>query len=98
MKEAFNATATIGGITYPLVMEYSQYHRGLAPYIGWFTTYNFDTFLRYIKEYSVFPYILAGVTILTYHTGKPATLYNKVYDYRVRYYKVKVEDKQLKLL
>lgn len=98
MKETFKTTATIGGVTYPLVMEYSQCHRGQAPYIGWFTTFSFKTFLRYIKEYSTFPYILAGVTILTYHTGKPATLLNKVYEYRVRFYKVKVDDRQLKLI
>lgn len=98
MKEIFNTTATIGGITFPLVMEYSQYHRGQALYIGWMTTFSFSTFLRYIKEYSTFPYILAGVTILTYHTGTPASLLNKVYDYRVRFYKVKVDNTQLKLL
>lgn len=98
MKEKFETTATIDGVQYPLVMEYSQYHRGQAPYIGWLTTYSFNTFLRYIREYSTFPYILAGVTILTYHSGTPATLLNKVYDYRVRFYKVKVDRPQLQLL
>ena len=47
--------------------------------------------------FSKFPYILCGVDIITYHTSSPATLLNKVYDYRVRYYKVKVEDNQLNL-
>lgn len=98
MIEKFETTATINGVQYPLVMEYSQYHRGQAPYIGWFTTFSFNTFLRYIREYSTFPYILAGVTILTYHSGTPATLLNKVYDYRVRFYKVKVDRPQLQLL
>lgn len=98
MIEKFETTATINGVQYPLVMEYSQYHRGQAPYIGWLTTFSFNTFLRYIREYSTFPYILAGVTILTYHSGRPATLLNKVYDYRVRFYKVKVDRPQLQLL
>lgn len=98
MMEKFETTATINGVQYPLFMEYSQYHRGQAPYIGWLTTFSFNTFLRYIREYSTFPYILAGVTILTYHSGTPATLLNKVYDYRVRFYKVKVDRPQLQLL
>lgn len=98
MKEKFETTATIRGVEHPLVMEYSQYHRGQAPYIGWFTTFSFNTFLRLIREYSTFPYILAGATILSYHTGTPATLLNKVYDYRVRFYKVKVDKQQLELL
>lgn len=97
MAEKFLTTATVNGAEYPLEMEYSRYHNGNAPRIGWFTTYNYDTFLKYIHEFSTFPYILCGVSIITYHTSSPATLLNKVYDYRVRFYKVKVQDNQFKL-
>lgn len=97
MAEQFARTVTINGVEYPLVMEYSRYHNGNAPYIGWFTSYSFAGFLNYIHQFSKFPYILCGVSIITYHTSSPATLLNKVYDYRVRFYKVKVDDNQLNL-
>lgn len=91
-------SVTYNGIEYPLVTEYSTYYRCRVPYIGISTTYNFEVFLRYIKKYSTFPYILCGVTILTYHSGSPASLLNKVYDYRLQYYKVDVQCDSLRLL
>lgn len=99
MREKIVFTATCNGTEYPLVKEYSRYHGCNVPRIGWFTTYSFAEFLRLIHEYSTFPYILCGVHIITYHTSNPATLMNKIYDYRVQFYRMDVEgNKQFKLM
>jgi hypothetical protein len=98
MRYIGEKTITYNGIEYPLLLEYSEFFRAKVPYTGLMTTYNFDTFLRLIKEYSTFPYILSGVAIFTYQTASPAALLNKEYDYRIRFYKAEVLDKQMTLI